>query len=92
MAAAKVEGGAAAVPEDAPNGPAESEPNPSDSPDVLTIAQVAKRLGLSTETVRRHARRGTLPFDKIGGTWLMPRERLIRGLRRGFWNYDDTTE
>ena len=65
---------------------------PSDAPDMLTIAEVAKRLGLSTETVRRHARSGTLPFDKIGGTWLMPRDRLARGLREGFWNHDGLSE
>lgn len=77
------------MPEDAPQG---SEPADPSDPDVLTIAQVAKRLQLSIETVRRHARRGTLPFDKIGGTWLMPRERLNRGLRSGLWKSDDLRE
>jgi excisionase family DNA binding protein len=78
------------MPTNAPEPP--DSDGPPEPPDMLTIAQVAQRLGLSDETVRRHARSGTLPFDKIGGTWLMPRERLIRGIRRGFWNHDDLSE
>jgi excisionase family DNA binding protein len=81
------------MPTNAPDdGPVDPPEPPDPPPDMLTIAQVAKRLGLSDETVRRHARSGTLPFDKIGGTWLMPRERLIRGIRRGFWNHEDLSE
>ena len=42
----------------------------------LSPEQVAKRLGLSTYTVRKHARTGVLPAQKVGRIWRFPRSSL----------------
>jgi excisionase family DNA binding protein len=38
-------------------------------PDYLTIRQTAEKLNLSTDTIRRLIRAGSLPAVKLGGQW-----------------------
>ncbi|MFI6516995.1 helix-turn-helix domain-containing protein [Spirillospora sp. NPDC050679] len=53
---------------------------PTRDPDVLTTAEVASRLGLSPQTVRRMANAGQLPALKTGKdfrySWIAVREFL----------------
>jgi excisionase family DNA binding protein len=43
---------------------------------VLTLPQVAERLGLCRETARRAVVNGQLPAVKLGGQWLIPLEAV----------------
>ncbi|MCZ7645279.1 MAG: helix-turn-helix domain-containing protein [Planctomycetota bacterium] len=58
-------------------------------PDLLTVPQVANRLGLSQKRVRKLLRQRALPGLRIGGTWHVPRVELdlflvrLRGKARG---------
>jgi excisionase family DNA binding protein len=45
--------------------PRQPEPPPPKDPDFLTAAQLAARLGISRETVRRLATAGTLPHTVV---------------------------
>lgn len=41
------------------------------APAWLSVDEVARRTGLSAETVQDHARRGRIPMFKFAGTWRM---------------------
>jgi len=43
--------------------------------DLLSVPQVAQRLGLSTSIVRRYCRTGRLGV-KVGGRWVIPSDHL----------------
>jgi excisionase family DNA binding protein len=45
---------------------------------VLGIPEVAERLGLFRETVRRAILRGELPAQQLGRQWLVPVEAIER--------------
>jgi excisionase family DNA binding protein len=66
----------------APDMPKASIP---DQPFLLTIAQVAERLSISTKSVRRLAASGMLRIHRIGGTVRVSKEDLqiyLAGQRR----------
>jgi len=42
----------------------------------LTVIEVAKRLGIHTDTVKRLCRQGDIPAVKIRNTWLVDRDKL----------------
>ena len=52
-------------------------------PDIMTIEQAAKYLQLTTETVRRAAREGSLPSAKIGRRWRIRKIDLDDFLSKG---------
>src|SRR5206468_10535156 len=56
---------------------------PEDEPDVFTIAETARRLGLGRNTVYEAARRGELPLLRIGRRLLVPRVAFQRWLASG---------
>lgn len=43
---------------------------------MLTVAEVARRLGRSTEQVRRYLRENKLPGKRIGNQWFVPVKAL----------------
>ena len=58
--------------------------SPEDPPDILTIAEAARRLRVGRNTAYEAARRGELPVVRIGRRLLVPRralERLLSGDR-----------
>ena len=57
---------------------------PEEPPDVLTIAEAARRLRVGRNSAYEAARRGELPVVRIGRRVLVPRlalERLLAGDR-----------
>jgi excisionase family DNA binding protein len=42
------------------------------APHLLSLAEVAQRLGCSTQTVRRRVRAGQLPAIRLGPDWRHP--------------------
>ncbi|HEV2108961.1 MAG TPA: helix-turn-helix domain-containing protein [Thermomicrobiales bacterium] len=44
--------------------------------DLLSVAQAARRLGRSTEQVRRYLREGRLRGQRVGGQWFIDGESL----------------
>lgn len=52
-------------------------------PDLLTIAQVAKALGVTRSTVARWAREETLPSVRVGGVVRFRPEAITEVLDRG---------
>jgi excisionase family DNA binding protein len=51
-------------------------------PKLLTVAEVAKRLRFSDETIHRKARQGELPYVDVLGTKRFRRE-VIEAIERG---------
>lgn len=49
----------------------------SDYPDVLTVNDVAKILGMAKQTVRGLCSRHELPSIRIGRRWYVPKAHLI---------------
>jgi excisionase family DNA binding protein len=45
-------------------------------PAVYTVAQVAELLGLSTTSTYGLVREGAIPARKLGGRWVIPRQRF----------------
>lgn len=43
---------------------------------MLTVAEVARRMGRSTEQVRRYLRENKLPGRRIGNQWFVPQKAL----------------
>ncbi len=43
---------------------------------MLTVAEVARRMGRSTEQVRRYLREKKLPGERIGHQWFVPQKAL----------------
>lgn len=61
-----------------------------DSPQIMTIAQVAQFLGLHELTVRRLAREGAIPALKLGRQWRVKRDLLEKWIEaRCLDNLDD---
>lgn len=50
----------------------------SDEPEMLLVGEVARRLRLSTRTVYRLVKEGTLPSVKIGHSLRIPAKELDR--------------
>ncbi|MCD4761080.1 helix-turn-helix domain-containing protein [bacterium] len=46
------------------------------TPDILTIHEAAKYLGIHIKTVRRLTKEGKLPGRKVFGAWLFQRSAL----------------
>jgi excisionase family DNA binding protein len=42
----------------------------------INIREAAKQIGIHEESLRRIIRIGTLPAEKIGGQWFIPREQF----------------
>lgn len=61
----------------------EDEQPPLAEEDLLTPAEAAKALRVSTETVRRWCRRGAVRHHRVGGQWRIPRAEVERILREG---------
>lgn len=49
---------------------------------ILDVAGAAELLGMGRETIKRHAREGTIPAAKVGGAWRFHRGQLEDWLRR----------
>ena len=49
--------------------------------EFLTVEEVAKRLRLSEETVKRLLRKKELPGSKIGGSWRISKQQFDRYLQ-----------
>jgi excisionase family DNA binding protein len=49
--------------------------------EVLNVREAAEFLRLSTYTVRKYAKRGTLPAKKTGRDWLFVKADLLSWLR-----------
>lgn len=49
---------------------------------VLTVEEVANRLGVSVATIRRRCGSGGIAAEKVGGTWLVYEAELPRGRQR----------
>lgn len=47
---------------------------------LMTTEEAAAFLGVTAATIRKHARQGKLPAQKIGRQWRFPREALLRWL------------
>jgi excisionase family DNA binding protein len=45
-------------------------------PELLTLAELARLLRVSTRTAYRYVYDGTVPAVKVGGRWRIPRELL----------------
>ena len=56
----------------------------AEQPTVLTVDQVAHRLGVSRDTVYRAAKRGEVPSIRVGRRLLVPADAFER-LMRGEW-------
>ncbi len=48
--------------------------------DFLTVKEVAQKLHLSTETVKKKLQSGELPGHKVGRKWLISPSELMRHL------------
>lgn len=48
----------------------------SDTADVLSVVETARRLGLSVNTTYVYLAAGTIPGRKVGRRWIVPRARL----------------
>ncbi len=57
-------------------------PVPSSPPDVLTLAEVAERLGVHYVTAYRYVRHGQLPAHQEGRRWCVASESLQKFLNR----------
>ena len=44
--------------------------------DYLTVIEVARRLGVHPDTVKRLCRQGDIPATKIRNTWLIDKNKL----------------
>lgn len=55
--------------------------DPADEP--LSVAETARRLGRSTEQVRRYLREGRLPGRRVGGQWFVAAADLAAFAPRG---------
>lgn len=44
-------------------------PNPPSDPDILDVENLAERLGITPNTVRKLARNGEIPAIRIGKVW-----------------------
>jgi excisionase family DNA binding protein len=51
-------------------------------PDVVSVEELARHIGLSDATVRDLIRSGAIPGKKLGRRWFVSREALIRSLSR----------
>ncbi len=62
-------------------------------PPIMTIAEVAKYLGLHELTVRRLAREGELPALKLGRQWRVKRDLLEKWIeKRSLSNVGEVVE
>lgn len=52
--------------------------NLSQKPEVITLNQLAARLGLSWKTVWRMAKKGEIKAEKIGRSWRVTEEEYAR--------------
>ncbi len=59
-------------------------------PEIGTVADVARHLQLSHETVRRLIRDGHLPAEKLAGRWYVSRRALLGVLDGGAPPYRGT--
>ena len=51
--------------------------------ELLTIAEVARRLGTRAPTVRRWVRRGLVPSVRVGQRWIrLPWVEILAAIRR----------
>lgn len=54
--------------------------DPTTLPVFLTVAEAAALLRLGQRQTYERCREGTLPAVKVGGTWRIPRDTLLRRL------------
>ena len=47
---------------------------------LLTLAEAAKVMRVSRSKAQKMAKAGSLPFRKVGATWMIPRSALFREL------------
>lgn len=50
--------------------------------ELLDLNQAAELLGVHTETVKRHARAGSMPAAKVAGKWRFVRSQLLAWVAR----------
>lgn len=50
----------------------------SDYPEVLTVKAYAKITGANQNAVRKQCIDGTIPADKVGKKWYIPRDLVFR--------------
>jgi excisionase family DNA binding protein len=56
---------------------------PIEAPQMLTPDDVAARLKMHRDTVRRLLRTGKIPGVKIGRAWRVPSDRLAKWIEKG---------
>lgn len=54
----------------------------TDLPPLLRARHLADLLGFTVHSVNEMLRRGTIPASKIGGRWIVRRERFVAFLER----------
>ncbi|MCB5390650.1 helix-turn-helix domain-containing protein [Eggerthella lenta] len=47
---------------------------------LMTLNETCKQIGISYSKGQKLAKAGTLPFKKLGATWVIPRSVLYREL------------
>jgi excisionase family DNA binding protein len=60
----------------------------SNEPELVSVIEAARRLGISEEAVRLRIHQGTLPAQKVGGRWIVELRPKVNPLRWLRWPTD----